>query len=501
MKNSKKKNIKKKSRKTYKKKQQKGGLEKMKAYVINLDKNVERWKTIQDNFKDKDIVLERFKAIENKNGHEGLAKSYQSLVKMAKENNLETILIMEDDCKPLKYFNKRWNFIKEWLINNKDKWEIFNGGVRAPQNMVLKYELNMKIKLYNASLATYAHFIFINSNAYDKILNWKESDGLFDLYINTINNFNTLIIDPPLALQNSGYSNTDKGFKNYNKNSEQINKIKEIDALLLEGGNTKLVINNTKNGAGLFSEFNKMLTYLLDNPETTEIEFNVRATSPGGGLPFIKENEELFSKLFEPYNENKSIDKNVIAEQFYKMEYTFSGAFNFYNENRIKLKPLADVFNKYIKIKQNILDKVNAKYNELRKDTDLLVGILVRSNALASEQPDGKMPTREEYLAAVNNLDKTKRKKYFIRSDNDEDLEFYKEHLQPNYYTNMKRSSNNKADAMHRSSNEYMTLQDLEDIFSEIVLLSKCDILIHCVSNMATASLIMNMNQQSICIS
>lgn len=273
---------------------------------------------------------------------------------------------------------------------------------------------------------------------------------------------------------------------------------------LQEGGNhenLKLIITNTKNGAGLFSEINKAVSYLVDNPNVVEIEYSVLATKPGNGLPFIKENEELFSKFFLPYNENKPIDKTIIAEQFYKMEVTFSGAYDYYNENRYKLKPFNDAFKKYLKILPKLTERVDKLYKDLMKDTDILVGIFVRSNGLASEQPNGRMPTKGDYIDAVNNLDQSKRIKYFLRVDNEEDLNFYKEMLTPNYYSNMKRSNNNKQDAMHRSSNEYMSLEDLENIFCDILLLSKCHILIHCVSNMATASLFMNMEQKSICVS
>jgi hypothetical protein len=53
-------------------------------------------------------------------------------------------------------------------------------------------------------------------------------------------------------------------------------------------------------------------------------------------------------------------------------------------------------------------------------------------------------------------------------------------------------------DALHVSSDKYMKKEELEDIFLEVALLSKCDILIHCASNMARISLVMNKNQKSI---
>ena len=264
---------------------------------------------------------------------------------------------------------------------------------------------------------------------------------------------------------------------------------------------TKLVIENGFTMGGFFSEFVKMLSYLEANPTTTEIEYNLLATPPGEGLPFIKEGEELFSKVFLPYNENVPIDTTVSAQSYKYQQYTYRSAYNNYNDNHYKLQGLHDAFEKYIKIKPEILERVNHKYNEIMDGFDILVGIFVRSQASADEQPNGKLPTRDDYMNAVNNLDKSKKIKYFLRIDNENDLEFYTNALTPNYYSEMKRASNNGANSLHRTGSDYMTLNDLEDILVDVLLLSKCDILIHCVSNMATASLAINMDQQSICVS
>ena len=264
---------------------------------------------------------------------------------------------------------------------------------------------------------------------------------------------------------------------------------------------TKLIITNGPTLGGFFSEFVKMLAYLEANPSTREIEYNILATPPGEGLPFINKGEELFSKVFLPYNENVPIDNIVTAYKFEYEQYTYRDAYNNYNENHYKLQGLHDAFVKYIHVKQEILDRVNSKYNEIKDGYDTLVGIFVRSAASADEQPNRTLPTRDDYMKAVNNLDKSKKIKYFLRIDNNDDLDFYKTALTPNYYSEMKRSSNNQLDSLHITGTEYMSLQDLEDILVDILLLSKCDILIHCVSNMATTSLAINMEQQSICVS
>ena len=204
--------------------------DKIKAYVINLDKRTDRWEQIQKDFKDLPILLERFSAIENDNGHIGLSSSYLELVKKAKNENMESILILEDDCLPVKDFIERWDKVKFWLDNNKDKWNIFNGGIYAPIDLV-EFDNIDEIKLYrsNGKGARAAHFVIIEKSAYDKVLeyNW-EKDWLFDYYINSNRFKNILLYDTKLAGQHGGYSNT-----------EHIERETELNIKNLKGGNKK----------------------------------------------------------------------------------------------------------------------------------------------------------------------------------------------------------------------------------------------------------------------
>jgi hypothetical protein len=178
------------------------------------------------------------------------------------------------------------------------------------------------------------------------------------------------------------------------------------------------------------------------------------------------------------------------------MNITAQNATNYYNENRSKLKPFYDAYKKYIKIKPHIQKKIEEKVKELKKgNPEQNIGIFVRSAALASEQPKGKMPTQENYKKIIDSIDKTKTTKYFICADNINDLEYYKKHFNPHYYTDIRRTDNTLNSEPHKKT--FGSLKDLEDSFIEVALLAQCDILVHCVSNMATAALYMNDNQDS----
>lgn len=262
--------------------------------------------------------------------------------------------------------------------------------------------------------------------------------------------------------------------------------------------NAKLIMNGIS--SGFFFNFNRLMHYLVVYPNTTEIEFNVRARI-NNHLPFIGDNEELFSKLFQNYKEkDKEINEILDIEPLDWKGIPFSGGdgSKFYNENRIKFKPYNDAFKKYIQLKPNVQNKLDKYLRKLHGDCDQVIGIFVRSNALKDEQPKRKMPRREDYLNAIKNIDTYgKSTKYFLRIDNDEDLEYYKNILTPNYYLNMERAKNSKGDAPHRNE-KFLPLEDLENIYIEIALLSSCDYIVHCSSNMVSSALFMNMNSKSI---
>jgi len=219
------------------------------GYVINLDERKDRWEQIQNDFKDTTIQLERFSAIKDSNGHIGAGKSFQALIQMAKDKNMESILIMEDDCKPLKYFEKRWQIIKKWLDNNKDKWNIFNGGPITPMEVKLIDIIDDKNKIYTSNGASALQFVIFLKNSYDTILEWTfDKHHLIDWYINREAN-KYIYVDPPIALQHSGISNTNSKMKNFtNISNDQaqysLNKIKEVNSLYQEGGNGKKILIN-----------------------------------------------------------------------------------------------------------------------------------------------------------------------------------------------------------------------------------------------------------------
>ena len=206
-------------------------IKKTDAYVINLDEATERWDKIQNDFKDTNIHLIRVSAVKNiEKPKQGLLNSFKKIVTIAKEKNLKSVLILEDDSYPTENFNKRWATTKKWLDTNMDKWELFNGGVllylfnkvKTKKNTELKSNIN----LYTSDRIFSNNFLYVNKNCYDKFLNIQHTyvrdkfleqrkKGV-DHYTGDSEHFNSIYIYPQLAKQHDGYSYLDN-----NKNKKR----------------------------------------------------------------------------------------------------------------------------------------------------------------------------------------------------------------------------------------------------------------------------------------
>ena len=227
-------------------------IKKTDAYVINLDEATERWDKIQKDFKDTNIHLIRVSAVKNiEKPKQGLLDSFKKIVTIAKEKNLKSVLILEDDSYPTENFNKRWATTKKWLDTNMDKWELFNGGVLLFWFNKIKTnkdtELKSNINLYKSNRIFSNNFLYVNKNCYDKFLNLEhkimyddyieENKRSVDHYTGDSEHFNSIYIYPQLAKQHNGHSYLDN-------NTDKIRSYDDIDNYF-KNNNFDLVNKNT----------------------------------------------------------------------------------------------------------------------------------------------------------------------------------------------------------------------------------------------------------------
>jgi glycosyl transferase family 25 len=204
-------------------------------FVINLKNRIDRFERIKKDFSHPGINLIRFEAIQKNPGWIGLYETNKLILKKAIDENLDSIIIIEDDCKidyPINEFYIMFTNIKAWLDKNPDKWDIYNGGSNlSGKELKLGENIFFKNKINNGNNKSYffqlnmfwkcTQFMYINKNSFTKIYNDLELK-CWDVFLNK---YKTIITYPQLSSQFNNYSDIEKRNVNYNHyfNKTKIN--------------------------------------------------------------------------------------------------------------------------------------------------------------------------------------------------------------------------------------------------------------------------------------
>lgn len=104
-------------------------------------------------------------------GQQGCSYSHYSVVKMARENDWDNVMILEDDLVVHKYFNRYMNDAVEDL--KKIDWNIFyahhNKSAYVPFRVLTEYEHTQRV-----TSTSYMHCWCFNKSMYDKFINTFE---------------------------------------------------------------------------------------------------------------------------------------------------------------------------------------------------------------------------------------------------------------------------------------------------------------------------------------
>jgi GR25 family glycosyltransferase involved in LPS biosynthesis len=149
-------------------------------HIINLERNIERRNHMINELQATPFKFIFFKAIEHKDGWRGCLKSHLELIFMAKEKNMDYIIVCEDDLviKERELFNTRMPIILNWLKNNLDQWQIYHDGptIFKASDISKDYRINSDISLYSMKHVASATFIIYNKNIFDFFLKYKNID-------------------------------------------------------------------------------------------------------------------------------------------------------------------------------------------------------------------------------------------------------------------------------------------------------------------------------------
>ena len=193
-----------------------------KIYVINLDKRSDRWSKVVENFKKINLSnYERFSAIESPNGWEGCKASHLSIIKKAKDNGYDNVLVFEDDFILTDNFNEIINTVLEQIPSDWDM--LYFGG----NTEMCKSKVKVSNNLFKVDSVLTTHCYAMKNTIYDKVLNEVPSippqtgflrGQSIDVYYSEFicKNNNVYIINPMICTQSNDYSDIEKRVVNYN---------------------------------------------------------------------------------------------------------------------------------------------------------------------------------------------------------------------------------------------------------------------------------------------
>jgi len=195
------------------------------SYYINLNHRIDRKELFEKRSREVGIIATRFSAIEpreedcpllpssvgetRRKYKVGCSLSHQGIIKIAKERNLENVLIFEDDCIFLENFENEAKKCVDELKNVE--WDIlyFGGEVN---NYCVDVSENL-VKVENGGVYC-CHAYAVNKRFYDVILNVNvhHVDILDIFFLNYSSNSRTYILSRKLlAIQDSIHSDIKNG--------------------------------------------------------------------------------------------------------------------------------------------------------------------------------------------------------------------------------------------------------------------------------------------------
>jgi glycosyl transferase family 25 len=145
---------------------------------INLDKRKDRDDEIKEEFKRLQIPsnkIMRFKAIENKEGAIGCTMSHIEVIKLAKQNKWNNILVLEDDFNFINDIDFINNVFKLFFSIFKNDWDVINLSRGFYQSFT---DINIKYFSKVNDVSTTSGYM-VNNTIYDKLIeNFEEGCGL-----------------------------------------------------------------------------------------------------------------------------------------------------------------------------------------------------------------------------------------------------------------------------------------------------------------------------------
>lgn len=201
-----------------------------KVYLINLDRRTDRMNECEKEFKKYNIVYERISAFDGSKlegnytplirGEIGCRTSHLNIIKKAKEEGLNNILILEDDFEFCDDFESKF---KNYINQLPEDWQwIYFGGSHFEEPTKVTNNIYRVNKTYTT------HAYAIKSEIYDKLIETLEIFEPADVRLAALQKeLNTYVTIPHLIYQRDGFSdiqNNNVSYEGIRKSKLDVNK-------------------------------------------------------------------------------------------------------------------------------------------------------------------------------------------------------------------------------------------------------------------------------------
>jgi hypothetical protein len=355
--------------------------------IINLESRPDRLDKIQNNFNKYDYInLIRFNAYDkniNNTVNCGLSH-YYAFIKYIIEDKKDFVIIMEDDNKPIEYFDILFPKVYIYLKNNLDKWDYINlssssvncFGWKTPSLDLIKdfYDDNIPINsgLYNTINTSAANFVVYNKSMikyFERyLLNIKYESSSYDKWIHIDQFFgNTddtpdlkrVVLYPLISIQEKSISDISKCEVDYENLFSDTNTIMNnyLD------NKYKYITINLKGGLGnqLFQIY-ACMAFSIKYNKVFILEDKIYSSVYPDTIRYTY--YQTLIKEIQLYNNTEKIkwilvdDKNIDNENNYMVE----GYYQDYN--------IFEEYSKEINNKLNIKYKIDKCYYKYLPDYD-----------------------------------------------------------------------------------------------------------------------------------
>lgn len=180
-----------------------------KVYCVNLDRRVDRWTECLNEFQKHRIEVERFSALDGTlldnltillPGQLGCKLSHLSIIEHAKNNNLKSLVILEDDVEFHQNFNVE---LDECMSHLPETWNMIFMGANH-----IQHPTRLNDRIYKLNYSYSAHCYAIHNSVYDLLIELlkSSSEPLDVVYATLQSHINAYVFNPHLAWQKPGYS-------------------------------------------------------------------------------------------------------------------------------------------------------------------------------------------------------------------------------------------------------------------------------------------------------